>query len=209
MIVSSNKRLEMAQKNTILIVDDIQSNLILLDKILTDEGYNVISAANGDDAIKFAQENEFDLILLDIMMPKKDGFTVFEELKSHDKTSTIPVIFITVINNDSDTLKAFEMGAVDYITKPFTPTELRIRIKTQIALVNARKSGAETVDFSTNGAQGISQNPIKHLSKKLDLIKSQIQDLKNAQFSPTEKENLYRLNTQAAEILMLLQNLNK
>jgi DNA-binding response OmpR family regulator len=199
----------MAEKNTILIVDDIQSNLILLDKILTDEGYTVISAANGDDAIKFAQENEFDLILLDIMMPKKDGFTVFEELKAKDKTAKVPVIFITVINNDSDTLKAFEMGAVDYITKPFTPTELRIRIKTQIALVNAHKTGENTVDFSTNDFKEIIQNPIGHLSEKLDLIKSQIQDLKHAQFNPAEKKNLDQLNAQATEILMLLQNLNK
>ncbi len=199
----------MAQKNTILIVDDIQSNLILLDKILTDEGYTVSSVANGDDAVKFAQENEFDLILLDIMMPKKDGFTVFEELKAQDKTAKIPVIFITVINNDSDILKAFEMGAVDYITKPFTPTELRIRIKTQIALVNAHKNGENKVDFSTKTDQEIMQNPIELLSERLDLIKSQIQDLKHAQFNTEEKKNLDQLNAQATEILMLLQNLNK
>lgn len=199
----------MAEKNTILIVDDIQSNLILLDKILSDEGYNVISAANGDDAIKFAQENDFDLILLDIMMPRKDGFTVFEELKAYEKTAAVPVIFITVINNDSDTLKAFEMGAVDYITKPFTPTELRIRIRTQIALVNAHKSGADTLDFSSENIQETNINPIGHLNEKLDLIKRQIQDLKHAKFNSAEKESIEQLNIQATDILLLLQNLSK
>lgn len=199
----------MTEKNTILIVDDIQSNLILLDKILTDEGYTVVSAANGDEAIKFAKETDFDLILLDIMMPKKDGFTVFEELKAFDQTAEVPVIFITVINNDSDTLKAFEMGAVDYITKPFTPTELRIRIKTQIALVNAHKRGEKPANFSTEDDPLINQNPIGNLSQKLNLIKSQINDLKHAQFNTEEKKYLDQLNTQATEILMLLQNLNK
>ncbi|RLD39359.1 MAG: hypothetical protein DRI74_00980 [Bacteroidetes bacterium] len=199
----------MTQKNTILIVDDIQSNLILLNKILTDEGYNVISAPNGDDAIKLAQENKLDLILLDIMMPKKDGFTVFEELKTFEKTANTPVIFITVINNDTDTLKAFEMGAVDYITKPFTPTELRIRIKTQIALVNAHKSDSGIADFSTNTVREPDKDPITDLSEKFGLIKNNIQDLEHAQLNPQEKENINQLYTQASEILVLLKKLDK
>ncbi|MCD6178335.1 MAG: response regulator [Bacteroidales bacterium] len=199
----------MIQKNTILIVDDIQSNLILLNKILTDEGYNVISAPNGDDAIKLAQENKLDLILLDIMMPKKDGFTVFEELKTFEKTANTPVIFITVINNDTDTLKAFEMGAVDYITKPFTPTELRIRIKTQIALVNAHKSNSGIADFSTNTVREPDKDPITDLSEKFGLIKNNIQDLEHAQLNPQEKENINQLYTQASEILVLLKKLDK
>ena len=199
----------MTQKNTILIDDDIQSNLILLNKILTDEGYNVISAPNGDDAIKLAQENKLDLILLDIMMPKKDGFTVFEELKTFEKTANTPVIFITVINNDTDTLKAFEMGAVDYITKPFTPTELRIRIKTQIALVNAHKSDSGIADFSTNTVREPDKDPITDLSEKFGLIKNNIQDLEHAQLNPQEKENINQLYTQASEILVLLKKLDK
>ena len=133
----------MAQENIILIVDDIKSNLALLDTILSAEGYTLVSATNGEDAIKKTNEIEFDLIILDIMMPKKDGFAVFEELKANKKTALVPVVFITVINNDIDTLRAFEMGAVDYITKPFTPTELRTRIRTQIALVNSRKRKPE------------------------------------------------------------------
>jgi len=190
----------MTQKNSILIVDDNHSNLILLNKILNDEGYHVISANNGDDAIRFAQENDFDLILLDIMMPKKDGFTVFEELKSNVKTAGIPVIFITVLNNDVDTLKAFEMGAVDYISKPFSPAELRVRIKTQIALVNARKSRA-----SSHG-KGDALNPLNVISMTFNQIKNHIQDLKHTQLSPEEHT---KLKTQAAEILSLLQNLSK
>ncbi len=196
----------MANKNTILIVDDIQSNLILLDKILSDEGYEVISACSGEEAIKLANEKDFDIILLDIMMPKKDGFTVFEELKAGSKTSKTPVIFVTVINNDADTLKAFEMGAVDYITKPYTPTELRIRIKTQIALVNAHKDGSKTVDYSVE-EEDLDQNPISTMSQNLQSVRNQLEDFKNAQFNNEEKENIDRLNKQVAEISALLKNL--
>jgi len=197
----------MAPINNILIVDDIQSNLILLDKILSDEGYNVISVTNGEDAIRYANEKEVDLVLLDIMMPKKDGFTVFEEMKSKEKTASIPVIFITVINNDSDTLKAFEMGAVDYITKPFTPTELRIRIRTQIALVNARKYGNESRSFTS--ADKENDNQLSDLKNKLKQIKTQVLDLQNAKFNTSEKETLKTINIEAIEILQLIQNLSK
>ncbi len=199
----------MIPKNNILIVDDVKTNLILLDKILSDEGYNVISVSNGEDAIIYANENEVDLILLDIMMPRKDGFAVFEELKSKEKTANIPVIFITVINSDADTLKAFEMGAADYINKPFTPTELRIRIRTQIALVNARKYGSEGLYFTKNLNPEFENNPLLNLLNKLNFVKIQILDLQNAKFNNDEKENLKSLNKAAAEILRLLQNIIK
>lgn len=195
----------MTQKNTILIVDDIQSNLILLDKILTDEGYIVISASNGDEAIRCTQEHEFDLILLDIMMPMKDGFTVFRELKSKEKSANIPVIFITVINNESDTLKAFELGAVDYITKPYTPTELRIRVKTQIELVNAHKNRVVSVNPTKSTNKSIEQNPLLEINSKLIDLKDQIQNLKNAQLNAEEKLTLAKLKDEASEILKLLK----
>lgn len=198
----------MSQKNTILIVDDIQSNLILLDKILSDEGYQVISAANGDEAIAATQNYSFDLILLDIMMPKKDGFLVFDELKSNATTENIPVIFITVINNDADILKAFEMGAVDYITKPFTPTELRIRIKTQIALVNAHKSGTHQAEFLTEAKTTETPSLFQELHNKLKIIKQQIQELDHKELYPQEKEKLEDLKNDAGDILQLLQSFN-
>lgn len=140
-------------------------------------------------------------------MPKKDGFTVFEELKSNKKTSNIPVIFITVINNDSDTLKAFEMGAVDYITKPFTPTELRIRVRTQIALVNAHKSGKLTIDFSNKTYAASQEKSISLLSEKLVLIKNQMLDIEHKKFSEEEKNNIAILNTQALELVKLLKKI--
>ena len=197
----------MTKKNSILIVDDIQSNLILLNKILTDEGYFVVSASNGDEAIKFAKENTFDLILLDIMMPKKDGFTVFEELKQDESTAKVPVIFITVINNDADTLKAFEIGAVDYITKPFTPTELRIRVRTQIALANAQEKGKPNLDFSNHIDNEAKEKSISLLSEKLVLIKNQILDFEHKKFNNEEKTNIEILNTQAMEIVKLLKKM--
>ncbi|MCD6090674.1 MAG: response regulator [Bacteroidales bacterium] len=181
----------MAQKNTILIVDDSKSNLILLAKILSDEGYTLVSATNGADALKYALENDFDLILLDVMMPKKDGFTVFEELKANKKTSSVPVIFITVLNNDGDALKAFKMGAVDYITKPYSPTELRIKIRTQIDLVNTRKINSEDMRLSEDIRTNIKQKAIENINEKLVVIKSRIQDSKHASFNEEEKSSLF------------------
>ncbi|HAG17165.1 MAG TPA: hypothetical protein DCG69_11705 [Bacteroidales bacterium] len=196
----------MTSKNTILIVDDIQSNLILLNKILTDEGYHVISASNGEEAIHSTKDNNFDLILLDIMMPKKDGFMVFEELKANKKTASIPVIFITVINNDADTLKAFEMGAVDYITKPYTPTELRIRIKTQIALVNAQKANQNQADDLLDESD---ESHLSFLQNEIMNLKTQLKELEFAKLNEKEKDKLERINTEAIEIVEFLSQIRK
>lgn len=194
--------------NNILVVDDIQSNRILLDKILSDEGYQVISVANGEDAINYVNENEVDLILLDIMMPNKDGFTVFKELKSKEKTASIPVIFITVINNDADTLRAFEMGAVDYITKPFTPTELRIRIRTQIALVNARKLGHENLP-NVQVEKDDLDSLITDMNEQLHSFKNKLNLLQSREINKIEQERLKALNSELDEIKQLFKNLRK
>lgn len=195
--------------NNILVVDDIQSNRILLDKILSDEGYQVISVANGEDAINYVNQNEVDLILLDIMMPNKDGFTVFKELKSKEKTASIPVIFITVINNDADTLRAFEMGAVDYITKPFTPTELRIRIRTQIALVNARKSGRENLPNVQQVEKNDLDSLITEMNVQLHSFKNKLSKLQSREINKIEQERLNALNSELDEINQLFKNLKK
>lgn len=198
----------MTKKNIILIVDDSQSNLILLDKILSNDGYDVISVSNGDDAIKYSKENEIDLILLDIMMPNKDGFTVFKELKSNKKTAYIPVIFITVIDSDADILKAFEMGTVDYISKPYNPSELRLRIKNQIAIINANKKRGIKSGVPNDLMRNSELDPLTLLSNQLNLVENHIQDLKHARFNAKEHANIALLKMQASEIVKLLQTLS-
>jgi len=126
-------------KGTILIVDDIPENLYILNKILIDNGYTVRPARNGESALKFIQTNLPDIILLDIKMPEIDGFEVCSRLKKDKRTSDIPVIFISALNDINEKIKGFKAGAVDYITKPFDSDELLARVRSQMICQNLKK----------------------------------------------------------------------
>jgi len=104
----------------VLIVDDSNTNNILLENILLGEGIQSSIAYNGIEAIKIATKEKPDLILLDIMMPEKDGFTVFNELKDNIETKSIPVVFITARNDNELKQKALNAGAFDFIEKPIS-----------------------------------------------------------------------------------------
>jgi len=129
----------MNKKSTILVVDDEKINLNILIDLLGDE-YSVIVALDGHKALKQVQKREIDLILLDIMMPEMDGYEVCRILKSQDKTKDIPILFITAKTDDESIVKGFEIGGVDYITKPFRPIELKARVKTHLKLSQTLKS---------------------------------------------------------------------
>lgn len=118
----------------ILIVDDNKNNLKLLSGILLEHGYKVRLATGGNLALLSVAAQKPDLIILDIRMPDLDGYSVCRELKSHDDTRAIPVIFMSALDDVSDKVKGFETGAVDYITKPFEPAEVLIRVKTHLSL---------------------------------------------------------------------------
>ncbi len=120
------------KKSLVLAVDDKPQNLQFLGKLLSDNGYDVGMAQSGQQALNFVIKDEPDLILLDIMMPEMDGYTVCKKLKSDFGTRHIPVIFLTAKTDTSDVVKAFELGGVDYVTKPFNSAELLARIKTHI-----------------------------------------------------------------------------
>ncbi len=123
----------MQNKQTVLIVDDVKENIDVLMQLL--EKHDLIPAIDGKRAIEIAtQESNIDLILLDIMMPEMDGFEVCKVLKNNSKTSHIPVIFLSAKNRQEDIQKAFEVGGVDYITKPFYPDELLSRVNTHLKL---------------------------------------------------------------------------
>lgn len=118
----------------ILVVDDTPDNLRVLSTMLAGQGYQVRKAINGDLALRAAQNAPPDLILLDILMPKMDGYEVCSLLKSNSKTSEIPVIFISALDDIFDQVKAFEAGGVDYITKPFQESLVLVRVKNQLAI---------------------------------------------------------------------------
>jgi DNA-binding response OmpR family regulator len=119
---------------SILIVDDTPANLNVLSTILTQQGYKVRPANNGEVALVVAQRATPDLILLDIQMPGMNGFEVCKRLKEIDQTRDIPVIFISALDEVLDKVEAFEVGGVDYITKPFQILEVLARIEYQLTL---------------------------------------------------------------------------
>jgi two-component system, NtrC family, sensor kinase len=119
-------------KGNILIVDDVPNNLHLLAKILSRQGYKTRTAPDGQLALRSIESTPPDLILLDIMMPSMDGYKVCEILKASATTKDIPVIFISALNEVLDKVKAFEVGGVDYITKPFQEQEVLARVSNQL-----------------------------------------------------------------------------
>lgn len=124
----------------ILIVDDVVSNVLLLKILLTNEKFQVCTAANGNQCIEMAQKEKPDLILLDVMMPDINGFDTAVILKKDETTRDIPIIFLTALNNPSDLVKGFQVGANDFLTKPFNKEELVMRVMHQIELVAAKRT---------------------------------------------------------------------
>ncbi|MCF6311812.1 MAG: response regulator [Verrucomicrobiales bacterium] len=136
---------ESIEKPRILLVDDKPENIDVLAELLQAD-YQILVALNGEKALEIAEkESPPDIILLDVLMPEMDGYEVCRRLKANEKTSEIPVIFVTAMNDVNDETKGFELGAVDFIIKPLSPAIVRARVKTQLALKEARN---KMEDFS-------------------------------------------------------------
>ena len=161
---------------TILVVDDTPTNLHLLVEILTDRGYKVCPAQNGTEAISNARSQAPDLILLDIDMPDMDGYEVCQLLKADELTRDIPIIFISALGDVLDKVKAFSVGGVDYITKPFQVKEVLVRIETHLAI-------------------GFLQRSLQH--KNEELAKT-LEQLKTTQAQLIESEKMAALGTLVA-----------
>jgi CheY-like chemotaxis protein len=118
----------------ILVVDDNPHNLLLLGTFLRDSGYEVVEITQSAQALDYLGEHSPDLILLDIMMPEMDGYTVCRKIKATPAIRHIPVIFLTAKAEPNDVVRGFESGGVDYVTKPFHPVELLARVKTHVEM---------------------------------------------------------------------------
>jgi serine phosphatase RsbU (regulator of sigma subunit) len=136
----------MEAQEDILIVDDNPANLRLLSQMLLGSGYNVRAVKGGGRALESIRALPPSLILLDIRMPEMDGYEVCERLKADENTQDIPVIFISALDEIQDKVKAFEIGGVDYITKPFQLEEVLVRTQTHLALRKLQKQLQETND---------------------------------------------------------------
>ena len=172
-------------KTNILLVDNIPSNLNFLSDILSQEGFGIILATHGKEAVTTARRELPDLILLDVAMPDMDGYSVCQELKSDPSSRDIPVMFLTARNEREDIIRRFEVGAVDYIMKPFSYTELVARVKTQLELRN-----------KTQQLQSVNM-------RLEELVRQRTAELQNS------NKNLFELNRKLKEAYEELSNLHK
>ncbi len=122
----------MKKNSLVLLVDDVPQNIQVLGAILKNQGYSFALTTSGKETYQLLEKTTPDIILLDVMLPDEDGFTICEKLKKNETTAHIPIIFLTAKNDTSDKIKGFKVGAVDYITKPFEELEVIERVKNHL-----------------------------------------------------------------------------
>lgn len=198
---------------SILVVDDNRENLKVVSNFLKEKGYQIALSLNADDALKIIRENPIDLILLDIMMPGTDGYTLCRKLKADEKLREIPVVFLTAKTETADLVEGFHVGGVDYITKPFQKEELLVRVKNQIDLSHAKKQIQEQADqiIRINKTKDRLYSVIAHdIKSPFTNISMLLSSIAEGYLQPgTEEydEILQSLNTSTKETYALLENL--
>ena len=133
------------KQQSILIVDDEPKNIQLLANILSSEGYRIEYAMNAAEAVEQVRDEHFDLFLLDVNMPKMNGFELCKKLKNDPTTKEVPVIFLSALDNVQNKILGFQAGGCDYITKPFQIDEVIARVKTHLELQQTKNSLKEAV----------------------------------------------------------------
>ena len=200
----------------ILIVDDVVSNVLLLKILLTNEKFQVCTANNGTSCIEMAKKEHPDLILLDVMMPDISGFDTAVILKKDDETKEIPIIFLTALNTPADLVHGFQVGANDFLTKPFNKEELVMRVMQQISLVAAKriieKQNAELLATLNNRDKMYSviahdlRSPMASIRMVLNLV---VQSSSPDTVGPELYALLDQANRESEEVHDLLDNLLK
>src|ERR687886_1993595 len=190
----------------ILVVDDTPANLRLLVGILSEQGYTVRPARDGFQALSIAQGISLDLILLDIQMPQIDGYEVCSRLKADERTRHIPVIFISALSDVFDKVKAFGVGGVDYITKPFQVEEVLARVETHLAVQKLQKSLhdknehlAKTNEELANTLQQL-QDKNEELAKTNEELANTLQQLQTTQEELIQSEKMAALGKLVAGV---------
>jgi DNA-binding response OmpR family regulator len=192
------------QKKSILIVDDVPRNIQVLVNILREKDYKISVAPGGRKALEIVDLFLPDLILLDIMMPQPDGFQVCKKLKASHKTKDIPIIFLSAKTETEDIVKGFELGAVDYVTKPFKKAELLARINTHLELRKAREEIIRLVQKNAALAVAVTANhtinqPLTVLQGNFELFQGSIEKNllteKQQRFLNRMKESIERIKT--------------
>ena len=210
----------MARIFNILVVDDDLKNIqVGINFLKKNKDYHLLFATSGQQALKRVKDTDFDLILLDIMMPVMDGYEVCRKLKENEQTKNIPVLFLTAKHGSENIIMGFEAGGADYITKPFNSHELNARVKTHLDLhyhyqkeikrlqdVLFHSQRAENVSFLVNGVTHDCNNFMCSVSPNLHLIKSKIQE---CGLNPDEFSDYFQgINTAVARTSNLLVQLS-
>ncbi|MBM0745716.1 hybrid sensor histidine kinase/response regulator (plasmid) [Phormidium sp. CLA17] len=149
-----------SQENTVLVVDDTPTNLQVLFDLLSEQGYRVAIAKNGETALQRLQSYLPDLILLDVMMPGIDGFETCQHIKANPITCNIPVMFMTALSDSVDKVKGLNLGAVDYITKPIQHEEVLARIRVHLQLRNASSVLEQRTDELNQALEHLKQSQL-------------------------------------------------
>lgn len=162
---------------TVMLIDDTPANLRFLQAILRNAGYRVVAFPHGKGALKAAAKNPPDIILLDILMPETDGFEVCKRLKADEVLKNIPILFISALSEQKDKLRAFEVGGVDYVTKPFQEQEVLVRVKTHLQLSRLTRQLEKMVNERTvqleKANEILRQEIVVRRKAELNLQKSQ------------------------------------
>ena len=211
----------MNDKETILIVDDNEFNLNILVESL--RNYNVVPAISGLVALEILTQQTIDLILLDVMMPNMDGYDVCSKIKNNENTKNIPVIFLTAKNDINDIKKGFDVGAVDYIVKPFSTIELLSRVNTQLQLKSYQENLRMQVDqeikknklqeqiIFQNSKQAEIGELLMHIAHQWKQPLSELGsvNLLNTMFISKEKIDLEKLQTNFSRTSDILEFMSK
>lgn len=192
-------------KSLILVVDDVSKNLQVVGTLLRKEGYRIVPATSGAQALERVRAETPDLILLDLMMPDMDGLEVCRRLKADALTQPVPVIFLTASNEMEHLVQGFEVGAVDYITKPFNPPELLARVQTHLELKHARQRLRE-MNEEKNEFMGIAAHDLRSPLNAIQGYSEMF--LEESDLGRQEQEDLVRrIRDGARRMAEMVQNL--
>ena len=167
----------------VLVVDDNEMNRDMLSRRLKRQEYEVLMAEDGEKALEMVEQHPFDLVLLDIMMPKLSGYEVLERLKKDDRTRNLPVIMISAVDDLDSVVRCIEMGAEDYLFKPFNPVLLKARVSASLDKAHLRKN-------STHPA----------VSAHLADLRAEVAALLDDELSPSQRERAEQIRQQVESL---------
>ncbi len=202
----------LAAEYKVLIVDDVPTNVMLVQAILKKEGYTLLTCDSGPKALKIAQEKHPNLILLDIMMPEMDGYEVLQHLKSNPETNDIPVIIMSALSDMQSIVKGYQLGAIEYVTKPFQREELLKRVAHRFELFSIKriKQELETTIESRDTLYSVIAHDLRSPLGSLKMMINAILLMVDKKSVGDEVfEMLQMINKTSEEIFLLLDNLLK